>query len=474
LKLVFVINLIFLLCASAPLMAQRSAPHIHVRVGPNVAVWPSGATQAEPFIAAHPSKPGVLIIGTADWMANRGLIPHAYVTTDGGRRWSRVSLPGVLDDLGPADQIEGGGDPWIVFDSNGRAYFEANFYVPGSGASVHVYRSTNFGLTWLKDFALRKGSWDAPKILMADAHGRPGILLILNAGGKDLSAFGKPGRNATAIAAFRSEDGGQSFAPSALIGPGDNSYGTQHAVSLADGSVLVLFCEFRTELANNEPPSSRFYVSRSTDGGHTFSIPTLVASVPRQFPDGAWLAADTSRGRFSGRVYATWDAGDFGARSSFVNGERVRVEEGTHRAAAISWSDDKGQTWSSPVSLEVTGAGPSYMPTVAVSATGIVGLLWLQYERYEQNPRCYRTYFAASIDGGRSFTRPVHVSDSVSCPTKIVTETGFFKYRHRGGDYIGLAAAADGSFHAVWSDAREGSFRTFTTRIAMDAAHRSR
>jgi hypothetical protein len=53
-------------------------------------------------------------------------------------------------------------------------------------------------------------------------------------------------------------------------------------------------------------------------------------------------------------------------------------------------------------------------------------------------------------------------------------ETGFFKYRHRGGDYIGLAASADGSFHAVWSDARGGAFRTFTARIDVDAANRSR
>ena len=215
----------------------------------------------------------------------------------------------------------------------------------------------------------------------------------------------------------------------------------------------------------------RFYVARSTDSGRTFGTPTLVATVARQYPDGAWLDTDASRGRFSGRVYATWEAGDFGARSDVINGERVRVEEGTRRSVAISWSDDQGQTWSLPASLEAADAGPSYMSTVAVSSKGIVGVLWVQHERYETNPRCYRPYFAASIDGGRSFTKAVPLSKSLSCPTPILTETGFFKYRHRGGDYIGLVAAADGSFHAVWSDARDGTFRTFTDRITVNLSH---
>ena len=35
----------------------------------------------------------------------------------------------------------------------------------------------------------------------------------------------------------------------------------------------------------------------------------------------------------------------------------------------------------------------------------------------------------------------------------------------RGGDYIGLTAAADGSFHPVWIDGRNGIFQVYTARI---------
>jgi hypothetical protein len=460
-------SLASLFFASTPLAAQAITPRIQVRVGPNVAVWPGGAPQAEPFIAAHPSKPGVLIIGTSDQMPNWGLLPHAYVTTNAGRTWTRVSLPGLEEDLGASDLLEGAGDPWLAIDADGHLYFSALRTVRTKGTTVRLYESADDGRHWEICHVLTGGSLDAAKVLPVSSKGGPGLLLIMNAGGKDLLAFGKPSRSATGIAIFRSEDRGKSFAPAALIAPSSHTYGTQHAVRLASGSVLVMFSEFGA--SSDGSPRAGYYVARSTDGGKTFGAPTLVASVPRQYPDSAWLAAGTSRGR----VYAGWEDGDFGARVTFVNGKRVREEAGTHRSVAIARSDDDGQTWLSPVSLEAAGAGPCYLSTAAVSSGGTVGVLWLQHERYETNPRCYRPYFAASTDGGRSFATAVPVADSLSCPTRSMADDDFFTYRPRGGDYIGLAAAVDGSFHAAWSDARDGSFRTYTARIVVDVGKRS-
>jgi hypothetical protein len=433
-----------------------------------VAVWAGAAQQAEPFVVAHPSKAGVVIIGTGDWVAGRGLVPHAYATTDGGTRWTRVSLPGLPDDLGATATLEGGGDPWIAFDTAGRVYFSVNFFVPGRGSPVRLFSSADSGATWEKTFSLdEKGAWDAPMILPLAAPRGPGLLLIVGASGTDLSPFGASARKATGVAVFRSADGGASFAPAALIAPGEHSYGTEYAVQLADGTVLILFAEFGIVPAATGTLEARYNIVRSRDGGRTFGPPTLVGSVPRQYPDRAGLAADRSRGRFSGRVYATWEAGDFGAQVSFVNGQRVRQEAGTHRSVVITRSDNQGQTWSTPVSLEVAGAGPAYTSTVAVSSSGTVGVLWVQHEHYETNPLCYRAYFSASMDGGESFAMPVPVSDARSCPARSST-VDFFTYRPRGGDYIGLAAAADGSFHAAWSDARGGAFKTLTARILVE------
>lgn len=455
-----------LVFSSAPAASRTSAP-ARIHIGPNLPVWPGAAQQAEPFIAAHPSKPDVLIIGTGDSVAGRGMVPHPYTTSDGGKTWTRRSLPGLPDDLGPAATLEGGGDPWIAFDTTGIAYFVVNFRVPGLGSPVRLYSSSDFGITWKKAFSLGDtGGWDAP-MLLALRGGVPPLLLVLGAGGKDLAPFGTSSRNATGLAVFRSDDRGASFVPAALIAPDAHAYGTEQLCQLTNGTILVLSSEFGIAPGADGTVESRYRVARSTDGGRTFDTPSVLASVPRQFPDRASLAANSSRGQFTGRVYATWESGDFGAHLSSVNGRRVREETGSHRAVSVARSDDEGRTWSRPINIEVPGAGLAYMSTVAVSASGTVGVFWLQHETYETNPRCYRAYFSASTDAGESFAPLVGVSDANSCPTRNTTED-FFTYRPRGGDYLGLAAAADGSFHAVWSDARNGVYKTFTLRIVVE------
>jgi hypothetical protein len=94
-------------------------------------------------------------------------------------------------------------------------------------------------------------------------------------------------------------------------------------------------------------------------------------------------------------------------------------------------------------------------------------VLWIQDERYESAARCYRVWFAASVDGGENFSLPTTVSDKISCSDPNLNPEPYFKTRLKGGDYIGLAAAADGSFHAVWIDARDGAFRLYTARIEV-------
>jgi hypothetical protein len=91
---------------------------------------------------------------------------------------------------------------------------------------------------------------------------------------------------------------------------------------------------------------------------------------------------------------------------------------------------------------------------------------WLQHETGEDKSHCYRIYFAASINGGETFSPPHVVSDAVSCPENALNKETIGRWV-RGGDYMGLAAAADGSFHPVWVDARDGAFQVYTARIEL-------
>jgi hypothetical protein len=76
--------------------------------------------------------------------------------------------------------------------------------------------------------------------------------------------------------------------------------------------------------------------------------------------------------------------------------------------------------------------------------------------------------FAASTDGGETFTPPQAVSRAVSSPNRAELEKlDYLKTRYRGGDYFGLAAASDSVFHAAWADARDGLFRIFHAPIRI-------
>ncbi len=103
-----------------------------------------------------------------------------------------------------------------------------------------------------------------------------------------------------------------------------------------------------------------------------------------------------------------------------------------------------------------------------MTANGTLGALWIQHEKFETNPRNYRAWFAASSDGGETFSAPRTLSSAISRPNRTeLAKINYLQTRSRGGDYIGLAAGADSVFHAAWADARDGLFRIFHASVAL-------
>lgn len=64
------------------------------------------------------------------------------------------------------------------------------------------------------------------------------------------------------------------------------------------------------------------------------------------------------------------------------------------------------------------------------------------------------------------------VASAVSCPDSARNGPPLQRWP-RGGDYYGLAAAAaDGRFHALWSDARSGMMQLWTAAVTVNAPPR--
>jgi hypothetical protein len=168
------------------------------------------------------------------------------------------------------------------------------------------------------------------------------------------------------------------------------------------------------------------------------------------------LAADPDSPQFRNRLYMAWTDFQSGATDVY-----------------LAYSTDKGQNWSHPVKVNDNrnrGVDEA-TPVLAVSRDGVVGVAW-QDRRDDSTNHCSNVYFAASIDGGKSFLANTKISTARSCvgPNRgLPPETSAVSARWpAGGDYLGICADTDGAFHLVWSDARTTYYQLWSAAVRIE------
>jgi hypothetical protein len=223
--------------------------------------------------------------------------------------------------------------------------------------------------------------------------------------------------------------------------------------SLSDGSLLITYDDgvrrvngtFRSA---NLLKRRRNWAMTSKDRGQSFSMPLFVTEDCWRTP--AFLASDSSRGPYNDRLYY------------------VCVLE-NEKEIQLSFSADGGEEWITtsiepPAEKEIS----RLTPQVTVNKDGVVGVAWMD-RRDDSTGKSYAPYFAASIDGGKTFSKPVRVSSAVSRP-KLDKMGAAGKRFRTGGDYFGLTSTPDGKFHLVWPDTRTGFFELWDTTVSVIAS----
>ncbi len=489
------------LCASVVMIALlvgRASAQIVVGPTTRVSAALPTSTHDEVSLGTDPADPHRLVACSmyevSHWFGQHQGGAVVYGSVDGGRTWT----------LGTRTQYMAG-DPSCAFGPDGSAYFvtvaDDDRMAPGTPA-LELHRSRDGGRTWGPPLFSPGG--DRPWLVIDQVHGGPaGALYVVDQQHyKSLQPDSLHGL--IGLTLRRSIDGGASWFTPAIrlqmggaVKPGSAAT-PDRAVVLSDGTVVVLYLAsepFPTVMPTRTGEESRgwaYYVTWSADSGRTLAEGVKLTHYVQFYGPGGTpgtvsaLAADVGgRSPFPNRLYAAW-----------ADARRGRSE------IYFSSSADKGRTWTLPriVSDDSAWTAPKVgpdneMPTLAVSADGVVGLMW--YDRRD-NPDDLGFYprFRASLDGGETWLPSVRLTDK---PNRFMQPDGTqlgTEVRHpadasalygpgpdadrrtattgplaidvmsdnwlTNGHTAGLAADAQGVFHTLWVDNRTGVKQVYT------------
>jgi hypothetical protein len=434
---------------------------------------------------------------------------------DGGLNWTDGGAPNPR----LFDRVFTRGDPWM--DRGGSD--DATFYysniavdaVTGTSLGVSIHRGHFSGSGFAFEDVHTVNSSNPndmyDKDAVAAAKGGSGLAVV------SLSNFievcGIPAFGFGQITVWHTQDSGNSWQGPVIVSPdmtfitdpsnpdcgltGTIQQGAVPAIG-PNGEVYVTWLQgptFTGPKGSVESTNANIEVARSLDGGMTFGAPVRIATTNVSFLrtspagynrfsrlDSPRIAVATA-GSKAGRVYVTFTSetspapipGTVPCPSGLAAGSACIGQDSLSEEGFISFSDDKGATWSTPTRFApaVPANGVKRMwPVPTVGPSGDVDVIF--YQSHEASTsECVvnvefsgvfrvgpanslvNTFSVRSTDGGSTFSAPVLVSNATSnwCTTASDIFPNF-------GDYISSFTIGNQIF-PVWADGRNGVPDTF-------------
>ncbi len=401
----------------------------------------------EPQLAVDPTNRSRLI---AAWIDTPRIV--VAESADGGGHWTRMLLPGVL-------QCDGGrfatvADPWVSIGPDGLVYV-SYLGVTATSNAVVVSVGRDHGSSWSPPIVVatsQAGSeFDKPSIL-ADQR-RSGIAYVVWA---DYVVNGASQPSVDTVTFGRTTDGGKTWSAPAKIAGGKDEAQENQLLMTAGGVLLDVFVEGSSLPGGAAPPplpvTAR--VVRSTDQGAAWSPPIDAAS------------------------FTYTAAVDPGNGSELRAGGQDIVATASGNAIYVSWfedhrdfstillarSDTAGKTWNKPA-VVVREKAEAFLPTIAVSGSGTLGMLWYDLRHFTADGTGLTTdvWFSTSTDRGAHWTER-HAAGPFDLRSAPASRYGPFI-----GDYMGLVGVPTG-FDAVFvmsrPQSRNGPTDVFFSHIA--------
>ncbi|MEO7443301.1 MAG: sialidase family protein, partial [Acidimicrobiales bacterium] len=398
-----------------------------------------------PGLAVNPTNPQHIVEVDIDLLAQQC---RFNVSFDGGRTWTGGRLdvpPGFVPPCrSPAGTAYPAMDQSVAFGAGQNVYTTFSSIRGTEGDSILVARSSDGGRSFgVPTVIIPGGPGGVPG---NPFHTRPKLAVDRGAGpgGRDLVyvtawGLGPPNRIALTVA---SEDGGLTWAaPVAASAPDESAREQTQPVVGPDSSVYLVYrvAAFRTVGA--------VVLARSRDRGATWTR-TKVRDIGDD--PNLELAID----RRNGTLFLSYN-------ETFDGDIDVMIQRST----------DGGVGWSEPLRINDDPRGlpvVQQLPHVTVAANGRVDMVWHDRRHAYRGgpfPACPYlqigpflcqgdTYYAFSVDGGRSFSPNKRITDRT-----INLDVGFDRRLETYTSYSPVSVPiGDDAVLFAWADSREGDF----------------
>jgi len=413
------------------LPARPTAPDVTV-LG-NVKASGNGASMVnEDPIAADPSNANHLETAGNDY--NCSSLQGVFNSDDGGATWRHQCVPVV--------GAGGCGDPNVAYDTTGKAYFLGIGNCNGSTGSIVFESSTNNGVSWsaMKTAfgSLLGGLVDKPWTEIDTNSASPFKDCLYTSWTDFNSSFTQ-----TRASVAHSCDGGNTWTRV----PVDSTQTVPKIDQFTDlaigpsGTVYLTwqYCKVSGATGDCGGTAVDMKFSKSTDGGNTWSVPVVIATV-NNTPDtcgGYYGCFPGSSERLANIPSVDYDNGSSKLWVAFYN------YTGGVAHAQLASSTNDGATWSAPATINPSGNAGWIWCSVNDSGRVAVSFLFSQSTG---------TYQAAAVLTMNGTTFPIK---------KLISNAGLELFSNDGfgggfiGDYTGGIWTGN-TWHMSWMDTRSG------------------
>jgi hypothetical protein len=407
--------------------------------------------QNETCVAVNPANASNLVAGANDYRLYEPTENRYdgsggfYLSTNGGVTWSAGFLPGlVLANAANPGPYESAGDPSVsAGPSNNFWYANLAFNRSDNANSVAVSHSVDGGSTWATSFVLQTSA-AAGTTLFNDKEWIAADPTNANKAYVTWTQFHTTSTGnylSSPIVISKTTDGGLTWSAPQALSSLNNSQGSVVQVD-SSGTVHVVYETYYRG-------QDRVAYSYSTNGGATFQTKIIgtINDIPSPLPGGNFRTNSFPAFAIDGStlhvVWSNWNGS---------NADVVYIR-----------STNSGASWSAPVTV-AGGAGDQFFPWVAANS----GKAYVSWLNRASSVDIYTATAIGSTNSGGSWSSPVTISSGYS----IVANGNLFGFPNCApdfiGDYTGIAVGSDGVAHPVWTDIRVGNDPTTTTGTDQD------